>query len=268
MSFVIPNPSSSVAFYIFNYPIKYYGLCLTFAIFVGIITVYFILKKRFSKIVAQDFLDNSSYLILFSLLGARLFYVVGSLDFYLQYPKEIIMVNHGGLSIYGAIFFAIIFFILYCKNKKLSFFRFCDCFAVVMPLSQAIGRWGNYFNQEAFGLPYNGFIKLFVEEYYRPFEYKNFSYFHPTFLYESLLNFILFLILFFIFLKFKNINNGVIFSVYLIFYSLIRLFVENIRLDSVLTINNIHIASFISILILIYGIINLGYILYKKERNS
>ena len=268
MSLIISQPINSIAFHIFNYPVKYYGLLLTLAIFVGLVVSYFLLKKRFNIILAQDFVDISPFMILISLIGARFFYVLGDWEFYSLYPREIFFINHGGLSIYGAIFSGIIFFIFYCKRRNISFFSFCDCLAVVMPICQSIGRWGNYFNQEAFGTPTEGFIKLYVDEIYRPLEYKNFQYFHPAFLYEGILNLLLFLFLLFLFIKFKNIKKGLIFSLYLIFYASIRLLIENIRLDSVMNIYSIHVASIISIVILLYGLINLIYIYFFNKKTE
>ena len=267
MSLIIPSPHSSIAFSIFDFQIKYYGIFLTAAIFTGLFFSYFLIEKRFSKQFSSDFIDYSPFLILFSIIGARLFYVLGDIDFYLDYPNEIICINHGGISIYGAICFAIISLFFYCKKTGKSFFKLCDCLAVVMPLCQAIGRWGNYFNQEAFGLPSDGFIKLFVDFKYRPMEYKNVIYFHPTFLYEGVLNLILFIFLLLIFFKAKNIKDGTIFSFYLIFYGLIRLLVESIRLDSVLNFNDIHVATIISFLIVLVGVVFFCYsnFVYKKN---
>ena len=255
MNLIIPAPNSSIAFYIFNYPIKYYGLCLGLAIFVGLVLVYYFLKKRFSEPLASNFIDISPFLIIVSLIGARLFYILGDLKYYLNNPKEMLFINHGGLSIYGAIFFAIVFLFIYCKKNKILFLKFSDCLALIMPLCQSIGRWGNYFNQEAFGLPSSGFVKLSVDYIYRPIIYRSYDYFHPAFLYESLLNLLLFIFLFGLFVKCKNLKYGTIFSLYLVSYGIIRLTIENIRVDSVLNLYGFHVASIISFLILAMGII-------------
>lgn len=269
MHYIINSPPSSIAFYIFGYPVKYYGLFMTCAIFLGIAISFFLLKKKFNTACAQNFIDVSPYIVLFSLLGARIFYILGDLDFYLKNPLEMILINHGGISIFGAIIFAIIFLFFYCKKSNISFLGFCDCLAVGMPLCQSIGRWGNYFNQEAFGCPANGFLKLYVDYSYRPLEFKGFDFFHPTFLYEGILNLILFFVLMFIFLKFKNIKSGTLFSLYLIFYSLIRFLVEKIRLDSVLNIFGFHVASLICIIVFFFGLILLLniYFIQKKPKD-
>ena len=174
------------------------------------------------------------------------------------------MINHGGLSIFGAILAGIISIYVLSKTKKFNFTEHVDVIAVVFPLCQAIGRFGNYFNQEAYGAPCNSFIKLFVDKEYRYAQYSNIEYYHPTFLYESMLDIIIFLILFFSLFKFKNLKTGTITALYLVFYSFVRYFIEGIRIDSVLNVGNYPIAQIFSILIFVIGLISL--ILINKKR--
>ena len=260
MSFVIYPPINPVAFVYGSMSIRWYGVILSFAIFVGIVCAYFISKNKYDRNFAELLLDSVFPVVLFSIIGARFFYVVGDLDFYIRHPAEIFLINHGGLSIYGAIFFGVISLSLFFKLKKVNALEYFDIYALAMPLCQAIGRWGNYFNQEAFGRPCKTFIKLYVDKLYRPFEYMQYSFFHPTFLYECVLNLILFIILLFIFLKAKNYKTGLIFSLYLIFYSLIRLFVESYRIDSIMNVSGMPVASVISLITLIFGVLIFFYI--------
>ena len=234
-----------------------------FSILVGLHGCYFIIKKDLSKEIANDFMDFSWVLIIISLIGARLFYVIGLFDYYKKCPQEIIMINHGGISIYGAVVFGIMCLFFYSKIKKISFLKFADCIALIFPLSQAIGRWGNYFNQEAFGAPSNSFIRLFVDYRYRPIEYVNIDFYHPAFLYEFVLDLALFFILVFIFLKIKNLKYGTIFCLYMIGYGIIRIIVEYFRIDSVLYIFNLPVAQVISFVVIVIAIIKL-YQIYKK----
>ena len=264
MNFVIYPPSNSIAFEIFNLSIRWYGLILAFSIFIGATLGYFLFLKKEGKDAAELFSDSIFYVVVSSIIGARIFYVIGDLDFYFKHPKEIIMINHGGLSIYGAIIFGILTLIIYLSSKKVSIYRYLDVFALVMPLCQAIGRWGNYFNQEAFGRPCTSFLRLFVDDTRRPLAYLDYEYFHPTFLYESVLNFILFCILLFLFFK-KDLKAGIIFSLYLIFYSIIRIVVESYRIDSIMDINSIPIATILSIVILLFGLFNLFFVLKKAS---
>ncbi len=255
MNFVIFPPKSPVAFNFFDIPIYWYGIIMTASIFIGLIISYILILKKYSKNEAENFLDFIPFVIIFAIIGARIFYVFGNLDFYLNRPYEIIMINHGGLSIWGGLFFGILSFIFFSKKYKLNSLKLFDVLALTMPFCQAIGRWGNYFNQEAYGKPVNSFIKLFVDLKHRNAELLSTQFYHPAFLYESLLNLVLFFLLLIIFLKNKNLKNGTIFYLYLIFYSIIRMFVESFRIDSVLYVNNFPIASVISFVVLIIAII-------------
>ena len=253
----INNP---VAFFVFDFPIRWYGFILCFSIFTGIFLGNYYALKKYNKIDADIFTDSIFPVVIFSIIGARIFYVLGDFSFYFKNPIEIIMINHGGLSIFGAILFGILTLFFYLYLMKVEILKYFDIYALVMPLCQSIGRLGNYFNQEAFGLPSHGFFKLFVDDMYRPERFANVKFFHPTFLYESILNLILFLLLICIFFKFKNYKKGLVFSLYLIFYSIIRLFVENLRIDSVLNICNIPVADILSVITLLGGFIILFYI--------
>lgn len=255
MSLILYPPKTSIAFTLFNFPIYFYGIIMVSAIFLGIILSYFLIKKRYSKACAELFLDFIPMVIIFSILGARLFYILGNLNYYILNPLEIIFINHGGLSFWGGLTFGTLSFLFFLKKNKLPLSGFFDSIAVTLPLSQAIGRWGNYFNQEAYGAPYDGFLKMFVDLKHRPIDYINFEYFHPAFLYESVLNLILFVFLLVLFLKKKNLKSGTIFYLYLICYSIIRIIVESIRIDSVLDVFNMPVAMVISFIVLISGII-------------
>jgi len=260
---ILNSPSGQIAFYIHNYPIKFYGLILSFSILAGIILGCFIFKKYNKEKEFDTFFDSYFYTIIFSIVGARVFYILGNLDFYINYPSEIIKINHGGISIWGAIIFGIISLYFYCKIKKTDFLKYLDYYSIAMPLSQAIGRWGNYYNQEAYGKPANGLIKLYIEPQNRLSGFENYSYFEPAFLYESILNFILFIILFIIFRRIKN-TKGLTFLYYIFSYSIIRIIVENIRIDSTLNIAKIPAATILSVLALIISVI---FIIKKTRQN-
>lgn len=264
MNLIIYPPKSPILINIFDYPIRYYGLIMAITFLVGIIVAYFIFKKRYDVKTADLFFDYAPLVIFFSVLGARLFYVLASWDYYSKNLIEIFMINHGGLSIFGAILAGVVVIYVLSKIKKFSFGKNIDVVAAVFPLCQAIGRFGNYFNQEAYGAPCDGFIKLFVDEKYRYAKYSNVEYYHPTFLYESLFDLLIFLLLFFVLFKFKTLKTGTITSLYLILYSLVRYIIEGIRIDSVLNIANFPIARLFSILIFIFGIISL--IIINKKR--
>ena len=262
---IINAPQSPIIGYVFKYPIRYYGLIMAFVFFLGVVLAYLLFRFKKSKDYADTFLDYSPLVIFVAIIGARLFYVLGSLEFYIARPSEIFLINHGGLSIYGAIIFGLLTLLFISKKKNFSFLEHLDMIAVVFPLCQAIGRFGNYFNQEAFGMPANCGIKLFVDVAYRPIESTNVAYYHPTFLYESVLDLIIFSILLGVFLKNKNLKNGIISCVYLILYSITRFFIEAIRIDSVLNFFGIPIAQWISLFVFIFSIIGIVLILRNKK---
>ena len=259
---IIQPTTTPVAFYIFGYPVRYYGLIITVSMIVGFFLIGRFLEKRYSTIEYDKFIDYSIYLVIFSLIGARLFYVLGSIGFYLDNPSEIIMLHHGGISIWGCIIFGFLGLYILSKIFKFSFSPHSACILVFLPLCQAIGRFGNYFNQEAFGAPSNCFIKLFVESSYRPKEFIDVPYFHPAFLYESILDLIIFVILL---LTFKKDYPKVTIFLYLILYSIARLLVESIRIDSILNISSIPVASVISSVALVIGIVGLILSLKKPQ---
>lgn len=264
MELIINPPISHIAFNLFGLPIRWYSIFLTLAIFIGIFLADYFFKKKKLYTESDFLLDYSPFLILASIIGARLFYIIGNFNFYHNNPKEIIMLNHGGLSIFGAIFFGILITIILAKIKKIETIQLFDIFALVMPLCQAIGRWGNYFNQEAFGKPTQAWIKLVISKEYIPENLKEYQYFHPTFLYESILNLFLFIVLLSIF-KICKPKKGTILYLYLISYSIIRFIVENYRIDSILNIGKLPIAQILCIITFIISTILLIKNTRKKE---
>lgn len=267
MNLIITPPNSPIFISLNGFPIRYYGVIMALVFLVGILFASYIFKKRFNISEMEKFIDYSPFVILFALVGARLFYVVGCLDFYSKNPIEIFLINHGGLSIFGAIFFGILALYILSKIKNFDFFKHIDVIALVFPLCQSIGRYGNFFNQEAYGMPTNGILKLFVSSEYRKPEFINFEYYHPAFLYESVLDLVLFVVLLKIYFSAKNLKSGSIACLYLVFYSVIRFIVEGIRLDSVLNIASMPIARIICIFLFLTSIIFL-FLLNKKAPNN
>ena len=252
---------ASVAFSVFGYDIKYYGVMLFFAMLIGISTTVFVSKKYYKNIDLDTLLDFFPWLIVISIISARIYYVLLSLDFYLKYPKEIPAVWHGGLAIHGAIFGGLIFGIIYFKIiKKYPVLPYADVVSYGLSLGQSIGRWGNFFNSEAFGTPCNLPWKLYIAPINRPFEYMSSEYFHPTFLYESIWDIFVFFILFFVVRKLAKNTPGFIFFSYLALYSLGRIFIENIRIDSLLNIVGIPVALLVSLIVFLLSIFALIYL--------
>lgn len=263
------SPPSSVFASINGFDIHYYGLIMFFAIITALAVMRFVSKKYYKDIDPDVMIDILPVIIICSILGARLYYVFMDFDYFSKHISEIFAVWHGGMSIHGGIIGGIVSGAVLAKIKKISFLKYADVFAYGIVIGQAIGRFGNYFNCEAFGKPCSiPYIQLFIPEQYRPFGYENVEYFHPAFLYESLWDIFVFLILFFVIRKIrpiKEIKDGTIFFSYLILYSTGRIFIEQCRLDSVLNIGQIPVAQIVSALIILIGSASL-FLLYKKKR--
>lgn len=256
---------SQILFTIFGINIYYYGVIMALAISVGVLisdwigTKYFAFKK-------ETIIDLAPYLIIFGILGARLYYCILNYDFYLRFPTEIIAIRHGGISIHGAILGGMVGLWIYSIRHRLNFLKLCDVCAVGLSIAQAIGRWGNFFNSEAFGYPTNLPWKLYIAPQYRPIPYQDVQFFHPAFLYESILDIVIFAVLFAL-VKFGKIKkDGNLALIYLILYSLVRIFVESFRLDSVRYIFGTPIAIFVSVCIIIVSVVILFF--NNKKRST
>ena len=233
--------------------IYWYSITMFFGVISGIIVAYIEIKRK--KINVSKFENMAFYAILFGFIGARIYYCLFNLDYYLNNPLEILMVWHGGLAIHGGIIGAVIAIYIYCKKNELSFLEMLDICAPALVIGQVIGRWGNFFNSEAHG----GIVtKSFLESLHLPSfiingMYIDGVYYHPTFLYESLLNLIIFIVLM-ILRKNKKIRIGTITGIYLMWYGVVRFFVESLRTDS-LMLSSLKMAQVISIVLFIIGLI-------------
>ena len=266
-------PSTFATFNLFGaeIEIKFYGLLIAIGYILALIVCHRLIKKNNGD---EDFFFDSIITgTIFAIIGARLFFVLFKLDYYSANPKEIFMINEGGLAIYGGIIGAVLSVFILSKIKKKSILPLIDIAGIGFLIGQGIGRWGNYTNQEAFGtntdLPWG----MFSEKTY---QYLSANYMeitekgiqidptkpvHPTFLYESLGDFIIFLFLVYIF-KNKKKFDGQITSLYMILYGILRFFVEGLRTDS-LYIGALRVSQLVSIAIVIAGIIL--QIKYKKQ---
>jgi len=224
--------------------IHLYGLTFALAVFGG-----FFLAQRRAKIykIKKEEIENLFLVALpTGILFARLYHVLDYFPYYKQNPSEILAVWRGGLGILGGIFGGVLGVWLYTKVKKLNFLKICDLLVPSLALGQAIGRWGNFFNQEAFGPPTNLPWKIFISSENRPAIWSEFAYFHPLFLYESILNFLNFLILISVGEKLKQYSPGKITALYFLNYGIIRFFTEFLRWDTA-QIEGIKVAHILSL---------------------
>ena len=252
-----------VALNIFGLNIYWYSICILIGIILASILI--ILEAKKHKIDKNTMSDLIFYTIIFGIIGARIYYVIFNLDYYLASPGEILKVYNGGLAIHGGIIAGIITVYIYCKKKKLNFLRILDICAPAVILAQAIGRWGNFFNQEAYG-SLTTIDRLYALQVPR-FIINNMiiegEYYYPTFYFESIFCLIGFLILIII-RKTRKTNVGFLIGVYFIWYGIVRFFIEKLRIDS-LMLFNLKMAQIVSIIGIVIGII-LIIISFKKEK--
>lgn len=266
LTITLSSPGA-VAFHIGAWPIRWYGIFIA----LGFVFAYLLAEKLVQRnnLNLNHFNDLIFLVLIFSIVFARLYFVILSWDYFKNHLDEIPKIWYGGQSIHGGIIGAVLATLLYSRVKKTSFYNYMDIIAVVTPLGQAIGRWGNFFNNEAFGKPLEegqqfpcNFLQLYIPTEYRPESYINNQYFHPMFLYESFLNFLLFLFLYKKYLVWSK-NPGKLFWIYLFCYSIIRFFLEFFRIDSLYLFDHFASAHVVSIIIILISLIAL----IKKWKN-
>jgi prolipoprotein diacylglyceryl transferase len=220
--------------------VYWYGIIIALAIAVG----YFV-ARRLGKHFGLEgwvFDEFMLWVIPAAFIGARLWYVIFNLNYYSLYPGKIFAVWEGGLAIHGGIFAGVAVALIWTRVKKIKFLRFADVMSVALILGQAIGRWANYVNQEAYGKPTDLPWAMYIAGEYR----------HPTFLYESIWNLFLFFGLYH-YLSQRS-RSGKVFGLYLAGYSLGRFFIEALRTDS-LMLGSFRVAQIVSIVMFVAGII-------------
>jgi phosphatidylglycerol:prolipoprotein diacylglycerol transferase len=252
--------------------IYWYGLFIV----IGILTAISISIKiaKYYNLEKTKIIDLSFYLIIFGIIGARLYHVFLELPYYFNNPLSILKVWQGGMAIHGALIAGVITLFFFAKKNKLNIFKLTAIITPGLALGQAIGRWGNYFNQELFGLPTDASWGIPIELNNRILEYISFEYFHPTFLYESIGNFFIFIILIALHVyiikkdKIKNFFFILITSLYLILYSILRFSLEFIRIDTTPDFLGLRFPQIISILIILVVLVFLFYSHLKNKKLS
>lgn len=254
------------------FQIYWYGLFMVSGILAALLISFKLTK--FYKIDKDKLFDLSFWLIIFGLLGARLYDVFLTLPYYLHNPIAILKIWQGGLAIHGAIIAGIITVYFFARHHQLSLWSLVAIIVPGLSLAQAIGRWGNYFNQELFGLPTNLAWGIPIDLPNRPWLYISSNYFQPTFLYESIGCFIIFIVLsaitVYLFKKGK-INNYYsvwIVALYMILYSVLRFTLEFIRIDETPYIFNLRWPQIISLLIIIISVIFIIFNPHAKNKKE
>ncbi len=205
----------------------------------------------------EDFYDMLFYLMIFSFIGARTWYVLFDGNFYLQHPAEIIKIWNGGLAIHGGIVGGASYLVYYARKRMINPLTLTDIAAPSLLLGQAIGRWGNFMNSEAHGGPTTkAFLQdtLHLPDFIVNGMHIDGIYYHPTFLYESVWNLIGFILMMTLIRpKFRN-RYGIITGCYLMWYGFIRFFIEMMRTDA-LMFGPIKVAQMTSLAMFIGGLI-------------
>ncbi|MDH6064959.1 prolipoprotein diacylglyceryl transferase [Umezakia ovalisporum] len=246
--------------------LRWYGLLIATAVLIGVTLSQYLAKCR--CVNPELISDLSIWLVIGAIPTARLYYVLFQWSEYSQHPERIIAIWQGGIAIHGAIIGGILAALIFAKVKQISFWQLADLVAPALILGQAIGRWGNFFNSEAFGRPTNLPWRLYIPPENRPPALANFEYFHPTFLYESVWNLLVFTLLMILFWRDLSgkprLPLGTIFLVYLVAYSLGRLQIESFRIDS-LMLGPLRAAQVVSLISIFVGLALLTWLYILKR---
>jgi phosphatidylglycerol---prolipoprotein diacylglyceryl transferase len=241
--------------------VRWYGFLIASAVLLGANLAQTLAAKR--KLNPELMSDLVLWLVVAAIPSARLYYVLFQWQDYAPRPEKIIAIWEGGIAIHGAILGGTIAALLFAKIKQVAFWQLADIVAPPLILGQAIGRWGNFFNSEAFGSPTDLPWKLLIPPGYRPLGSENIAYYHPTFLYESGWNLAVFgllMTLFFRDLKGNpKLKTGTLFLTYLIAYSAGRVWIEALRTDS-LMLGPLKIAQVVSLVGIAIGAIGLFWL--------
>ena len=245
-----------------NIEIRWYSIFILLAFIIGIILIEKeATKQGIDKLVISNI---CFYLILVCIIGARLYYCLFNIELYKENILDIFKIWEGGLAIHGGIIAGIILIIFYSHKYNIKLLKLLDIITIPLILGQALGRWGNFFNREAYGpiTTYKYLKSIHIPKFIINNMYINGNYHEPTFLYESIACLIGLTILLIIKYLFKR-KDGKLTSIYFIIYGIIRLLIESLRQDS-LMLGNFKVAQIISILMIIIGII----LLIKVQRSN
>lgn len=233
--------------------IHMYSIC----ILIGMIFGYILFTREAKRYGINE--DDASnlifYAIMFGIIGARIWYCIFNLDYYLSNPLSIFKVWEGGLAIHGGILFGFLGILIYSRHKNMPLLPILDFMVVGLIIAQSIGRWGNFFNGEAHGGAVSlSYLKsIYIPNFIIQGMYIDGNYYVPTFLYESLWCLLGFIIMFLI--RHKNfVKTGYLTSFYLVWYGIERFFVEGLRTDSLMFLS-FRMAQIVSILMIIAGIV-------------
>ncbi|MBE9127728.1 prolipoprotein diacylglyceryl transferase [Coleofasciculus sp. LEGE 07081] len=243
------------------FTIRWYGLLIASAVLIGVTLSQYLAKRR--NVDPNLIGDLAIWLVIAAIPCARLYYVLFEWEQYAQRPEDIIAIWKGGIAIHGAILGGILAAAIFARIQNISVWLLADLVVPSLILGQAIGRWGNFFNSEAFGSPTDVPWKLYIPPQQRPRQYIDLEYFHPTFLYESLWNLMIFVVVMTLFFRDlkrrRHLKVGTLALVYMVGYSTGRVWIEGLRTDS-LMIGPLRIAQLVSLGAITLGLIGLAWL--------
>ena len=263
------NPGKS--FTVFGIEIAYYGVIIALAMLMGALVAYREAKKTGQKV--DDYVDFTLYTLIAAIIGARIYYVIFEWDYYSAHPLEIFNLRAGGLAIYGGVLASVLTLFIFTKVKKLKFWLMADTAVQGLIIGQIIGRWGNFFNREAFGgytdglfamqLPVSAAKGITQEliEHLVTIDGVSYVQVQPTFLYEGVWNLLLFIGIC-IYKRHKKFD-GEIFAIYLMGYGIGRFFIEGLRTDQLVikALGGIAASQVLSIVLILLGA---AFVIYNR----
>ncbi len=229
----MPTLHDPVAFDLFGLTIRWYALFILLGIAASLTVSSRLARAR--ELDPEFLLDVAPWVVLAAIVGARAYYVLLRIGHFADHPGEIVNVRLGGLTIHGALAVGVAVFWWFCRRRSQPFLTWGDIVITGVPFGQAIGRWGNWANQEAFGRPTDLPWAVHIDPDRRPAGYLQFSTFHPTFLYESVLDLLIGLALIWLVLRMRESGRllaGDAIWAYLVAYGIARLAIESMRTDS------------------------------------
>ena len=263
------NPGKS--FTVFGIEIAYYGVIIALGMLAGALVAYREAKKTGQKV--DDYIDFTLYTLIAAILGARIYYVIFEWDYYSAHPLEIFNLRAGGLAIYGGVLASALTLFIFTKVKKLKFWLMADTAVQGLIIGQIIGRWGNFFNREAFGgytdslfamqLPVSEAKGITQEliEHLVTIDGVSYVQVHPTFLYEGTWNLLLFIGIC-LYKRHKKFD-GEIFAIYLMGYGVGRFIIEGLRTDQLVikALGGIAASQVLSIILIVLAV---AFVIYNR----
>lgn len=247
------------AFHIFGIGIQWYAIIIV----TGIVLVSWMATKEGMRVGLQenDVIDFMLWALPISIIGARLYYVIFEWSYYSQHPSQILAIRNGGLAIYGGLIAGAIVLYFYTKNRFINTWTFLDVAAPSVLLGQAIGRWGNFMNHEAFGeITTKAFLhKLHLPSFIINNMYIDGAYRQPTFLYESVWNLVGFIIIILLRRKKDFFKQGEVALSYVVWYSFGRFFIEGMRTDSLMAFGGLRVSELLSAILFVAAIVIFWY---------